>query len=105
MGHAKVLHVDSYELNSIIDFYNAIFRILGSPSWHGVSIDSLIDSMVWGGINAEEPPYTIDISGVDQLPDAVRQEIRKLCNALEISKKEYQKATGDQLDVSITLHR
>lgn len=41
------------------DFYNMFLPQVKAPEWHGRNLDALADSVVTGGINSIEPPYTI----------------------------------------------
>ncbi|KKC99070.1 barstar family protein [Photobacterium halotolerans] len=41
------------------DFYNIFLIQVKAPEWHGRNLDALADSVVTGGINSIEPPYTI----------------------------------------------
>jgi hypothetical protein len=45
------------------DFYEALFNVLGAPSWHGCNFNALRDSIGVGNINSVEPPYRFIISG------------------------------------------
>ncbi len=73
-----IIGLDAEKWTTIDDFCVALFAALGSPEWHGESIDALIDSMIWGGINAVEPPYTIKICNVRHLPKDVLEYIELL---------------------------
>ena len=64
------------------DFYNALLAALGAPEGHGRNLNALIDSMVWGGMNKVEAPYTIRISGTEKLSKDVLAEIDEVKLAL-----------------------
>ncbi len=42
---------------------------------HGTSVNALVDSMIWGGINEIEPPYRIVVRNAGHLPKDVATEI------------------------------
>jgi len=88
---------------SINDFYDAILRAIGAPEWHGRSPDALVDSMIWGGINALEPPYTIRIVGTAATPENVRDCIDTTRWAIEEGRKDYQKQLGGDIGVTIEI--
>jgi hypothetical protein len=59
------------------DFYDAILKALGSPSWHGSNPVALLDTMVsgMGAVHDLKPPYRVEILHSAQLPTAVREHI------------------------------
>jgi Barstar (barnase inhibitor) len=69
------VHLDAREWNTPLDFYEALLAALGAPHWHGRSINALIDSMIYGGINEIEPPLTVRITGNEHLPEDVKNEL------------------------------
>ena len=82
------IELDAKNWTSAVDFYSALLSSIGAPEWHGRNIDALVDSMIWGGINRVEPPYTVQIRGVEQLPGDVR-------NHIELAKKALLEAPAD----------
>jgi len=59
------------------DFYDAILKALGSPSWHGTNPVALLDTMVsgMGAVHDLKPPYRVEILHSAQLPIAVKEHI------------------------------
>jgi hypothetical protein len=59
------------------DFYDAILKALGSPSWHGSNPVALLDTMVsgMGTVHDLKPPYRVEILHSAQLPTAVTEHI------------------------------
>jgi len=69
-----VIELDAATWKSAIDFYATFFKALGAPDWHGTSVNALVDSIVYGDINAVDPPFTVRIHGWTRAPaDAVRE--------------------------------
>jgi len=62
--------------SSVLDFYNALLAALGAPEGHGRNINALVDSMIYGGINKIDPPYTVEIRGAASLSPKLRDEIK-----------------------------
>ena len=58
------LQLDGSNWKTTDDFYDAFFRAVGAPSWHGRNFNALRDSIITGQINKIELPYTIHISGL-----------------------------------------
>jgi RNAse (barnase) inhibitor barstar len=84
------IELDAKNWTSVLDFYSALLPSIGAPEWHGRNINALIDSMIWGGINRVEPPYTIRIRDVVQLPGDVRNHIELAKNALLEARAEFR---------------
>ena len=55
------------------DVYDAFFRAVGAPSWHGRNLDALNDSIGTGQINAVEVPYCIVIQNYSLVGVEARQ--------------------------------
>lgn len=60
----QAIQLDASQWLTGLDFYAAILASLGSPDWHGQNVNALIDSMIYGGINAVKPPFRIQIDGL-----------------------------------------
>jgi RNAse (barnase) inhibitor barstar len=71
----RTFEFDTKSWSAVLDVYEAICEALESSRWHGHSIDALIDSMVYGGINGIEPPYTLRFLNVEGACPDVRNEI------------------------------
>ena len=73
--HAPILELDATHWRDCIDFYRALLEAVGAPDWHGMSVDAFIDSIIYGDINAIDPPFTVRIKGVASAPIEVREGI------------------------------
>ena len=49
------------------DVYDAFFRAVGAPEWHGRNFDALRDSIAGGEINKLELPYKLVIRNYDKI--------------------------------------
>lgn len=58
--------------------YDDLFRVLGSPSWHGKNFDALRDSIVTGQINTVEVPYTLSIRKISSARPEARLFVEEL---------------------------
>ena len=74
----RTITIDATSWKTVLDFYDALLPAIGAPPGHGTSIDAFLDSMIWGGMNSVEPPYTVRIEGTASLPEEVRNEIELL---------------------------
>ena len=58
------------------DFYCALKKAIGAPGWHGDSPDAFLDSMLYhDDVNALRAPYTIRVSGTQNVKPEVRDAI------------------------------
>jgi RNAse (barnase) inhibitor barstar len=78
----RVIELNANNWRTWQDLYNALLAALGAPEGHGRNLNALIDSMVWGGMNAVEAPYTIRISGTEKLSKDMLAEIDEVKQAL-----------------------
>ena len=85
------------------DFYEALFAALGAPDWHGDSIDALIDSMIWGGINAVDPPYKIQIVNTAGLPSETVDHIKLALFHIADARKEFRNREGHDVEVQMEI--
>jgi hypothetical protein len=97
----RFIDLDAGKWKTTLDFYDALLAAIGAPKGHGLSPAALIDSMVWGGMNSLEPPYTIRISGTAGLPKGVRDDIEEASQLLGKGRKYYQNSRGGDVEVAI----
>ena len=57
----KELFLNGAEWKTSDDVYDAFFRAVGAPSWHGKNFNALNDSIAGGNINEVEVPYCVVI--------------------------------------------
>ena len=60
----RELTLDGSKWRTRDDVYDAFFKAVGAPEWHGRNFDALIDSIECGDINAIEVPYKLIIKHV-----------------------------------------
>src|ERR1044071_7580655 len=53
----KQLELDGTNWKTRDDFYDAFFKAVGAPSWHGRNFNALRDSIITGEINEVELVY------------------------------------------------
>jgi hypothetical protein len=100
----RIIELDAAKWKTMLDFYNALLPAIGAPKGHGMSPDALVDSMIWGGMNAVEPPYTIHIVGLSTAPKEVRDGIELAKEALA-SGRIYRKRHDIDVEASIEIER
>ncbi len=69
----RTLLLDASGWNSRDDVYDAFFRAVGAPAWHGRNLDALSDSIQGGLINEIEAPYRIHIVNTLKIGPEARQ--------------------------------
>jgi RNAse (barnase) inhibitor barstar len=55
------------------DVYDAFFKAVGAPPWHGRNFSAIDDSIANGGVNAIDPPYRLIIKNYDRIGSGARQ--------------------------------
>ena len=55
------------------DVYDAFFKAVGAPEWHGRNFNALIDSIETGDINTIEVPYKLIIKSSDSIGEGARR--------------------------------
>ena len=98
-----IIELDAARWKKVLDFYDALLAAVGAPKGHGRSVDGLIDSMIWGGMNAIDPPYTVRILDADKLPKDVREEIELVKRELAEARTEFRKRKGRDVEVNFEI--
>jgi len=78
----RVIELDATNWKTWEDFYAVLLGALVAPEWHGDSVNALVDSMIWGGINEIDPPYRIVVRNIQHLPKDAVDEINLAKDAL-----------------------
>lgn len=86
--------LDAARWQTALDFLTALKTALRAPDWHGNSPDAFVDSMICGGINAVDPPYVIEIVGLDPTN-------RDLCACVTLLASVIAEARSDRLEEGI----
>ena len=66
----KRITIDISGCQTVDDFYDVLLSALEAPGWHGRNLDALWDS-VKSGVNNIVPPYSIEVTGSENLPESV----------------------------------
>ncbi len=90
----QIIELDAARWKNIVEFYDDLLAALGSPKWHGYSPDALIDSMIWGGMNAIDPPYKIIVRNIAQTPSEVADHVKLSKEALAEGRAYYRAQKG-----------
>jgi RNAse (barnase) inhibitor barstar len=99
----RIIELDATKWKAVLDFYDTLLAAIGAPKWHGKSLDALVDSMIWGGINAVEPPYTVQISGLSAAPAEIRDHVQLVSDVLVAGRIYRKRHTGDDVEVSMVI--
>ena len=73
----KFIEVNISNCVNPLDVMDRIVVAIGAPMYHGRSIDSFIDSMIWGEMNSINPPFIILWIGYEDSNKEVREFIEK----------------------------
>jgi Barstar (barnase inhibitor) len=96
----RTIVLDASKWKSVPDFYGALLSAVGAPGWHGRNVNAVVDSMIWGGINTLEPPYTVKVVGTSALPIVVLEQVELARTALSEAREEFRERKGRDVEVS-----
>jgi RNAse (barnase) inhibitor barstar len=99
----RIIELNAKNWRTWQDFYNALLVALGAPEGHGRNLNALIDSMVWGGMNTVEAPYTIRISETEKLSKDVLAEIDEVKLALASACTEGRELGRGDVEISFEI--
>jgi hypothetical protein len=99
----QMIELDASTWKTALDFCDALRDALDAPFWHGDSVDAFIDSMIYGGINGIEPPYTVRVRFTKEVPAEVREAVETLQKYLSIARQEHRVSTGEDVDVRLEI--
>jgi hypothetical protein len=96
----QVIDLDASKCATVKAFCAELKTIIGATyGGHGDSLESFIDSMIWGTMGDLTPPYTIRVKGVT--PGPVEDYARALSNA--IGQARIDLTTRGKPDVEVVL--
>ena len=78
----RIIELDASGCKTPLDFLTALRRAIGAPEENGRNVDAIVDSMIRGGMNLVEPPYTIRIVGAAKIASEIKTEITALAQAV-----------------------
>jgi hypothetical protein len=100
-GSMRFLDLDASGWRTSDDFYDALRKALGSPKGHGAGGEAFKDSMVWGGMNEVEPPYTVRISGTANLAPDIRAAVDEVIDSVKEGRSWRRDNRGEDIDVNV----
>ena len=92
----KDVNLEGADWQTADDFYEAFFKAVGSPSWHGRNFNALRDSIARGRINDIELPYTIHISGLGKMRTGAKEIVNDFNELIKELRSE-----GHQVDITL----
>ena len=95
----KRIEIDVAACRNPKEFGRVLQEAIGALPGHGSSIESFVDSMVFGTMSELSPPYRIVVLG-DLRPE-VRAFAADLSNAIGQARVERRRRRGDDVEVSL----
>ncbi|WP_244427195.1 barstar family protein [Methyloferula stellata] len=99
----RVIELDATNWKTWEDFYVALLGALGAPEWHGDSVNALVDSMIWGGINEIDPPYKFVVRNLRQAPSDVAEAVEDAKAALARGRADFRTRKGRDIIVDFEI--
>ena len=97
----RLIELDAKGWKSQLDFLQSLTRALGSCEGHGMSPDAFVDSMIWGGMNSVEPPYTVQISNLNAALKEVADYVSLVISAIREGRHDRFRRHGEDIEVCI----
>jgi hypothetical protein len=98
----QIIELDARAWFGVIDFYAALKSAVRSPILP-TSIDAWLDVLVWGGMGAMEPPYTIRVTNTSDINPVVRDEISLLAEMVANARTWQRDQRQPETRVSIRI--
>lgn len=99
----RTIELDAANWKTVLDFYHAFLAAISASARHGMSPDALVDSMIWGAINAVGPPYTVRILGLSTALKEVRDHVELVKDVLVEGRIYRKRHNGDDVEVSMAI--
>jgi hypothetical protein len=99
----RIVELDASRWQNVLDYYTALKEALGSCEGHGSSPDTWVDSIIYGGMNAVEPPYVIRITGTARCDDQLKGEIALLADVIRTARAWKLEHYGEDVIVSFQI--
>jgi RNAse (barnase) inhibitor barstar len=97
----RIIELDATGWKTVHDFYNALLPEIGAPRGHGRNVNALIDSVIWGGINAIEPPFIVRVYSLSACSKEVVEEIELAKQGLAEGRADFRVRNGGDVDVEL----
>ena len=91
----QIIELDAARWQTALEFYEDMLSALDAPFWHGRNLNALYDSIVWGGINGVEPPYTVRIHNISQAGEDAKEELDMFLQHLPEQEAEHVRLEGE----------
>ncbi len=69
----RELFLDADGWETMDDFFQAFFLVVGAPSWHGKNFNALRDSVGMGSINQIEVPFRLILKNFDRIRPSLKE--------------------------------
>ena len=83
LKNAPTIQLDASRWKSADDLYTSLFEKLGAPAWHGRNFNALNDSIVTGGINSVEVPYSLSIFSLNLASSDARKFVQEFVDFVD----------------------
>jgi RNAse (barnase) inhibitor barstar len=74
------LCLDATAWQTTDDVWSALLVALGAPAWHGRNLDALADSLRGGDLNVVNPPFAIEVHGVEATSAEARLALARIAS-------------------------
>ena len=97
----RVLELDASGAKTTKQFAALLREVIEAIPGHGSSVESFVDSMVFGTMSNLAPPYTVRVSGI--ATDEVAAFAHRLAEALGQARLENRTRRGEDVQVVLRI--
>jgi Barstar (barnase inhibitor) len=104
----QIIKLDATKWKTVLDLYDALLAVIGTPKGYSRNINALLEAMVWDYAFPEtsyalNPPYTIHIQNTKGLPKDILDEIEHISRSLSEACAEFHKRQYGEVDVKMNI--
>ena len=98
----RVIRLDGSAWKKPLDFYQALFDGIEQGYPHGKNVNAFVDSMIWRGMGGVEPPYTVLVTNLAEVPAEICEEVSYMISAIREARRQRLELWGVDVEVSIS---
>jgi hypothetical protein len=99
----RIIELDASACQTPKQFAAALREAIEAIPGHGSSVESFVDSMIYGTMSDMSPPYTVRVTGLQG--GEVEKFAHRLAEALGQARLERRTRKGEDIEVSLRIVR
>jgi hypothetical protein len=104
----QIVKLDALKWKTVLDLYDALLALIGTPKGYSRNINALLEAMVWDYAFPEtsyalNPPYTIHIQNTKGLPKDILHEVDLISRCLSEACAEFHARQYGEVEVTMNI--